>query len=305
MECSICNNYNDFYKILASSTLTILSITWAIKIYMDRSRMDEVGKVDVKINNLKILIYEFIRLVLKARTSNLSRTVQISIEEFSQKYNDTENPITGKEVLRFINTLQFGIYENFMDKTAKYKEKIQEDREKIEYIIDNIPMDQDDANREYEIDTLNFKNWLEDVSNDLKEAQETYNYLNKVIIDIKHHWHIYTEEDVYQENLKDFYERYWDILLDIRDKALRIKEEIEVNNKKWYVWDPNSKSSNRYLRWGFYLLMYSGFFLPLYMIQPNKFGILRCEEFFWVTLIALGISGILIYKAYRTRNNST
>lgn len=272
---------------------------------MDRSRMDEVGKVDVKINNLKILIYEFIRLVLKARTSNLSRTVQISIEEFSQKYNDTENPITGKEVLRFINTLQFGIYENFMDKTAKYKEKIQEDREKIEYIIDNIPMDQDDANREYEIDTLNFKNWLEDVSNDLKEAQETYNYLNKVIIDIKHHWHIYTEEDVYQENLKDFYERYWDILLDIRDKALRIKEEIEVNNKKWYVWDPNSKSSNRYLRWGFYLLMYSGFFLPLYMIQPNKFGILRCEEFFWVTLIALGISGILIYKAYRTRNNST
>jgi len=114
MESLICTDYNDFYKILASSTLTILSITWAIKIYIDRLRLDEIGKTEIKINKLTFLIYKFRNAVLDAQNLNLGRVYSTSKEEVYQKYIDAERKVANNEFLMFYNTLQFNIYENFM-----------------------------------------------------------------------------------------------------------------------------------------------------------------------------------------------
>jgi len=297
MESLICTDYNDFYKILASSTLTILSITWAIKIYIDRLRLDEIGKTEIKINKLTFLIYKFRNAVLDAQNLNLGRVYSTSKEEVYQKYIDAERKVANNEFLMFYNTLQFNIYENFMGDLNIYQE------ERLERnFFPEIWGYEDDANRKYKINTNNFKAWLIDVTEDLEEAQSAHNYLYRIIIDVKQNWWVHTE-NIYQENLKNFYEIYWDVLLKIRKDALKIKKEMDKKGEKWYMWNSNSKKVNRNLKHGIYLILYFGFILPLYMIQPIKIGIFSCEEVFWITLVALGFSVIFIYQAYRTRNS--
>jgi hypothetical protein len=291
MPCLDCADYEDFYVVLASCMLMVLSIITAGFIYLGQRQSERQTILENIINGLTDLIYRFCDIVDKAGTLDLDRTVSSSKNEVEKTYREAkEKSEDYAKFLKYYNTLQFQISENFADHSRKYQES-------------NELSGSSDIRR-YKIDMQNFEDWIGDILSDLNEAKETHEYLHKIIIDVKKNWR-YHYLSVVQRDVKyfeNFYEQYWDILMDIRRIAIKIDAEMKNNNKKWHVWDSGMSLSNICLLLSLLSMFFFGFIIPIYMLQPNKLRIFYCSDVFYIIILFLVISVMLIYIAYRKRH---
>jgi hypothetical protein len=274
--------YNSFYTIFASNALMAFSIIIAFIIYLMQRRSDKQTGIESDITKLIEAIYKFRTIIEEA--SPLDRLPTTTEEEIKTIYKEAKTTGDYNNFLKGFNTWQFQIYENLRDNSAEYiKQSIYEDF------------------YEWKIDLTNFEMWMAKAFPILKGADEKLKFKRSLIgIEeiLKHHCKANTEKN-YIEN---FYMSYWKGLMEIRQLAFKIDNELREYNNLWFISIFNSQPSKIWLFISLGLYLAFGIIIPIYMLQPHKIEILCCTHVFYITIIALIVSIIPITIAYIKRH---
>lgn len=286
-----CIDYKEFYSILAPIVLTLLSIFIAVIVFNWQRRSEKQGEIEKDIESLVKSINNFNAIFDHAVPFIYTRLPDTEYRELIQdliaKYYDWKN--RNQDYMSFLNKLnllQNKIHSDLIHKLGRFEER-------------------DIYNRDYHyaINISNYEFFMNDVYPFLDKTEGIYTSIFGIVIDNKKNWFdLYRGREDDKEYLSGFYEKYWDILIDIRENAIDIDKKMYVYKQNIFNSILDSKKSIRYLYAAMSLVFAFGLLIPLYMIQPNKFGILSCDCVFYITIISFIISVICIYMSHLKRH---
>lgn len=283
----------DFYSVLASNVLTLLSIFIAIIIYLWQlhSRKKEELEKDIK-NLIESITYfnhifdEAVPFIVTRRSSDelLDRMIHEVITKYWVWKRGNQRDGLGY-FLRELNTLQSRIHSDLIHKLDRYDIK-----------------DEYNNNYVYVLNVDNYESFMQEVYPYLNKAEGIYTSIVGIIHENKLNWSEFYEREDDQRNLGEFYNKYWDVLLDIRDKSIDIDKQMCIYKQNILTSLLDSSASVRWIYISISLIFIFGLLIPLYMIQPNKLGLLPCNYVFYITVIFLISSLACPYISYLKRH---
>ena len=287
----ICSDYNDFYHVLASSVLTLLSIFITLIIYIWQLRSRKKEEIERDIKTLTDTINYFNNILTKAvpfiTVKPESCEYENMIREVITKYWEwkRENSFGSQGFfLRELNQIQRRIYSDLIHKLDFFDKK-----------------DKYNGNYEYIINIDNYELFMREVYPFLNKVEGVHTSIVGIIQENKSNWTNYYMRGDYQRHLGEFYHKYWDVILDIRNKSIDIDKKMYLYNKSIFNAILDSSTSVRWIYLTIIILFIFGVVIPFYMIQPNKIGILPCNYIFFVTVFFLVFSIVCPYISYLNR----
>lgn len=187
--------------------------------------------------------------------------------------------------LRELNKLQCKIESDLLDKLSRYA----------------IHDDYND-NYVYIINSQNYEQFMQEVYPYLNKIEGVHTSIIGIVNENKLNWSGYYTRADYQKDLGGFYNEYWDVLLDIRNKSIEIDKKMRTYKQSLLTSLLDSPASRRWIYLTICLIFIFGLLIPFYMIQPNKLGLLPCHYVFYVVVISLLASIASPYIAYLNRH---
>lgn len=285
-----CIEYKEFYSVLASNVFTLLSIFIAIIIYFWQIHFQKKEEIERDINNLVQSINHFDDIFDRAVPFV---PIRPSSDELDSMIHEV---ITKYWLWKRGNRKDHG---NFLMELNKLQSQIHSD---LIHRLDCFSL-KDNYNNDYVyvIKADNYEQYM----------QEVYPYLNKVegvctsiigiIHDNKLNWSEYYKREDYQKNLSNFYNEYWEILLDIRNRSINIDKQMSMYKQNILTSLLDSPASVRWIYLTISLIFIFGILIPFYMIQPNKLGILPCDYVLYIVTFFLIVAITCLYISYLKR----
>ncbi len=284
----------DFYSVLASNILTFLSIFIAIVIYLwqlqskknDELRKD-INKLIESINYFNHIFDRAVPFIIARRSSD---ELDSMVHEVITKYWLWKK---GNQIddlgyfLRELNTLQSRIHSDLIHKLDGYDIK-------DEYNNNN--------NYIYSLGVDNYESFMQEVYPFLDKAEGIYTSIVGIVNENKLNWSEFYESEDYQKNLGEFYNKYWDVLLDIRDKSIDIDKQMCIYKQNILTSLVDSSASVRWIYLSICLIFIFGLLVPLYMIQPNHLKLLPCDYVFYIVIFLLIVSLACPFISYLKRH---
>lgn len=294
-----CLIYSGFYSAIASSTLILFSILFALYTYLRQQHDSADGKLEDELKNLTKLINKFMDINYDARDipphPNLDLDLKDLIHTVIEHYNSCrrtnwEDKEDYKRFLQALKSLQCKVYLNILfNLEAVENIKFEDDSS---YVIQSKRVFERFMDRVYpylvsaEDDVLTCLGGLGSIGDHRQHHKE--------------HWgNVYINDEI-KKQAHEFYFSYWDTLLEIKSESKdidRIIRDFEKRNMLIPILE--SPQSKRLIKLSAFLIFIFGFIIPLYMLQPNQLGWLQCEVIFYSVIFFILLSIICIFISFR------
>jgi hypothetical protein len=271
----------------------LLSIFIAIIIYLWQLRFQKKEELERDIKNLIKSINYFNDIFDKAVPFIITRPSSDELDSMSHevitRYWEWRNGNQRNDhglLLRELNQLQSRIHSELIHKLDRYSMR-----------------DTYNNNYVYILNVDNYESFMQEVYPYLNKVEGIYTSIFGIINENKLNWSEFYEREDYQRNLGEFYNKYWDVLLDIRVKSINIDKQMCIYKKSILNSLLDSSASVKWIYLSLTLIFIFGLLVPIYMIQPNKLGLLPCDYVFYIVVIFLITSSICPYISYLKRHS--
>ncbi len=253
--------------------LTLVSILVAFTVYLWQRRSEKQGEIEKGIEILINSIDYFNNIVDEAipyaGPTPSSESLTTIENRVINNYNDWT--VRSKDYMNFsneLNRLQLQIHTILLENLNEYYKK-----------------NKYDENYKIDINMDNFERWMKKISPFLNEFEGVYTGIYSIILKNKDAWRANTRiRAIDKDNLSGFYEKYWDALMKIREDAITVDKKMRNYNQFWFNSLFESHVSVVSIEAFLIIITIFGLLVPLYMIQPNKIGILTCDQVFYGTV---------------------